>query len=149
MVDLQPLCTEGQGFKEYPDRKPYNLKQMNIPMGLGVKFNISNTVKIRTEFLYRKLFTDYLDDVSDKYAPKALLEQNFGPRSVSLAYRGNLIPGGNALYPDEGTPRGNPANKDVYYFFGAHLKFRFNLIIGAIDDRKVDFDGVRYDCPKW
>lgn len=33
--DLQPLRTEGQGFKEYPSRKPYALKQLNIPMGGG------------------------------------------------------------------------------------------------------------------
>jgi hypothetical protein len=27
-VDLQPLSTEGQGFAEYPDRKPYKLNQI-------------------------------------------------------------------------------------------------------------------------
>ena len=31
-IDLQPLSTEGQGFKEYPDRKKYNLHQIVIPI---------------------------------------------------------------------------------------------------------------------
>ncbi|RYD73305.1 MAG: hypothetical protein EOP53_20330, partial [Sphingobacteriales bacterium] len=37
-VDLQPLRTEGQGFAEYPDRKPYKLNGIAIPVGAGVKY---------------------------------------------------------------------------------------------------------------
>ena len=40
-VDLQPLSTEGQGFAEYPDRKPYKLNQINIPIGIGVKYEFN------------------------------------------------------------------------------------------------------------
>jgi hypothetical protein len=44
-VFLKPLSTEGQGLEEYPDRKPYKLTQFAIPLGVGVKFRISeNTV---------------------------------------------------------------------------------------------------------
>ena len=34
-VELKPFRLEGQGMAEYPDRKPYNLTQMMIPMGGG------------------------------------------------------------------------------------------------------------------
>jgi hypothetical protein len=40
-VDLQPLSTEGQGFAEYPDRPVYKLKQTNIPLGIGLKYELS------------------------------------------------------------------------------------------------------------
>jgi len=37
-VDLAPLHLEGQGFKEYPTRKPYKLTQFYIPLNVGVKY---------------------------------------------------------------------------------------------------------------
>ena len=40
-VDLHPLRLEGQGMSEYPDRKPYNLTQINIPIGVGFKYYLS------------------------------------------------------------------------------------------------------------
>lgn len=64
---LQPLHTEGQGFKEYPDRKPYSLNQINIAAGLGVKYEINSFLNARLELVHRILSTDYLDDVSTTY----------------------------------------------------------------------------------
>ena len=35
---LSPTSAYGRsGFKEYPDRVPYQLSQINIPAGLGVQ----------------------------------------------------------------------------------------------------------------
>ncbi|RZJ77291.1 MAG: hypothetical protein EOO20_29000, partial [Chryseobacterium sp.] len=62
--ELQPLSTEGQGFAVYPDKQKYSLTQMNIPMGFGLKYALSEKINIGTELLYRKTFTDYIDDVS-------------------------------------------------------------------------------------
>ena len=39
---LQPLHTEGQGFAEYPDRKTYQLTQLNFIAGFGVKYEINS-----------------------------------------------------------------------------------------------------------
>ena len=64
-VFLQPLSTEGQGI--YPDKKPYSLWQPTIPFGGGFKFAISENLRIGFEIGLRKLFTDYLDDVSTSY----------------------------------------------------------------------------------
>src|SRR6266850_796027 len=41
---LKPLHTEGQGFPEFPDRKDYKLTQVNIPMGIGIKYFASESV---------------------------------------------------------------------------------------------------------
>lgn len=57
-VDLQPLHTEGQGFKEYPDRKIYQLNQVNFPVGFGAKYEASALLNLRLEFAWRILKTD-------------------------------------------------------------------------------------------
>ena len=64
-VFLKPLSTEGQGI--YPNKKPYSLWQPTIPLGGGVKFAITDNLRIGIEFGLRKTFTDYLDDVSTSY----------------------------------------------------------------------------------
>ena len=61
---LQPLRTEGQGFREYPDRTPYKLTQINISAGAGLKYEINSVFNARLEFNHRILSTEYLDDVS-------------------------------------------------------------------------------------
>jgi hypothetical protein len=68
-IDLQPLHTEGQGLVETGTNN-YALQQLNIPMGAGVKYELSPLINLRGELVYRKTFTDYLDDLSDKYADK-------------------------------------------------------------------------------
>ena len=65
--DLQSLHTEGEGFEEYPNRKNYALTQVNIPMGFGLKYFLSDRVNLSLEVLHRKTFTDYMDDVSTEY----------------------------------------------------------------------------------
>jgi len=66
-VALQPLATEGQGNPNLPNRTAYELTQLSIPMGLGVKFAIHSHLNIGFEIGFRKTFTDYLDDVSLSY----------------------------------------------------------------------------------
>lgn len=70
-VNLHDIGTEGQNFAsgKYADRK-YNLTQLNLQFGGGVKFIMSETFSICVEANYRRLFTDYLDNVSaPKYIP--------------------------------------------------------------------------------
>ncbi len=61
-IDLQPLGTEGQGLPGYA--APYELSQFAIPIGGGFKLNLNKNVVLGFELGARKLFTDYLDDVS-------------------------------------------------------------------------------------
>lgn len=118
---LKPLSTEGEGF--VANKKPYNLTQLSIPFGGGVKFALSDNVRLGVEVGMRKLFTDYLDDVSTTYADQNLLLQNRGPKAVELAYRGDELKNGSA-YPAAGTQRGGAKIKDWYYFTGITASFR-------------------------
>ena len=121
---LRPLSTEGEGLAAYPDKKPYNTKQFAIPFGGGLKFALSDRVQLSIEVGLRKLFTDYLDDVSTTYADSALLSAARGPRAVEFAYRGSELHGA-PNYPVAGSQRGNPKNKDWYYTTGIHLSYLF------------------------
>lgn len=119
-VFLQPLSTEGQGLAAYPDRKEYKLTQFAIPFGGGLKFKLSDDLQIGIEIGIRKLFTDYLDDVSSTYVDQNILLSAKGAKAVELAFRGNEI-NPNAVYPTSGEQRGNPKSKDYYYFSGLRV----------------------------
>jgi hypothetical protein len=117
---LQPLSTEGQGF--YQDRQPYKLTQLAIPFGGGVKLALSENIRVGIEFGMRKLFTDYLDDVSTTYVDPNLLVTNRGPKTLELAYRGNELK--NAVPYPTADNRGNAKIKDWYYFTGITTSIR-------------------------
>ncbi len=119
---LHPLRLEGQGFSEYPDKKPYRLTQINVPVGIGVKYEVSPLVNARLEVVHRILFTDYLDDVSTTYINPALFTNYLLPRQAAIATqlhsrRGEIQPG---YTPHEGQQRGNSNNNDA--FFSLQLK---------------------------
>lgn len=118
---LRPLSTEGQGF--VAGRKPYKLTQFAIPFGGGIKYALTENIKIGAEVGMRKLFTDYLDDVSTTYVDPNELLANRGPKAVELAYRGAEIDKGQT-YPTVLTKRGEPRNKDWYYFTGITISYR-------------------------
>jgi opacity protein-like surface antigen len=124
-VFLRPLSTEGQGLAAYPDRKNYSLTQFAVPFGGGIKLQISDNLQLAAEVGIRKLFTDYLDDVSTNYVDFATLLAAKGEQAVALAYRGDELAGAPA-YPAEGAQRGSPKTKDWYYFSGLRLSARLN-----------------------
>jgi opacity protein-like surface antigen len=119
---LKPLSTEGQGFLE--NRPYYKINQVSIPFGGGVKFALNDNVRLGFEVGMRKLFTDYLDDVSTTYADKDLLLLNRGPKAVELAFRGDELKNGATAYPAAGSQRGGAKVKDWYYFTGLTASFR-------------------------
>ncbi len=118
---LQPLGTEGQGF--VPGRKKYALTQMAIPFGGGIKFALNDNVRIRFEVGLRRLFTDYLDDVSTTYADELELLINNGQQAVDLAFRAYEVKPALS-YPAADSKRGNPKSKDWYYFTGIGVSLR-------------------------
>jgi hypothetical protein len=142
-VYLRPLSTEGEGLKEYPGRKPYSLTQLAIPFGGGIKFRISDKVTLAYEIGLRKLFTDYLDDVSGTYVSDSALLAAKGPQAVQMAYRGGELKGGRP-YPPDGTVRGNPKHQDWYYMSGLRVTIALNTARMALHRRSK---GV-LDCPK-
>lgn len=124
-VDLQPLRTEGQGFTEYPESKPYKLSAVSIPVGGGVKYELSSLVNVRAEFIYRATNSDYIDDVSRNYVDENLFPKYLAGARLNNALqlhdrqRGEYLP-----QSDPGKKRGNPKDKDNY--------FSFNVKIGIV-----------------
>jgi hypothetical protein len=146
-VYLQQLSTEGQGLPGY-SQKPYALTQLALPFGGGIKFNISDKIRVAGEVGLRKLFTDYLDDVSGNYADPNDLLTNRGQQSVDLSYREDELPFGDPNYPAKGITRGSPKYKDYYYFTGIHLTF----LLPDGEGRQNSYSGKRsrnkmYGCP--
>jgi hypothetical protein len=132
-VYLVGLGTEGQGLPQYPDRKPYKKTQMNIPVGGGFKFALSNDVHFGLEYGLRILFTDYLDDVSKTYVDEEVLLNARGPAAVALAFRGDELSENPAPYPGDQAMRGTNTRKDLYYYGVARLSIQmrwFNNFIG-------------------
>lgn len=119
---LQPQGTEGQGLAAYPDRTPYKLTQLEMPFGLGFKFQVNEKISLGLEFRYHYIDTDYLDDVSMAYPDKTILAAK-DPNLPLLTYRGDELPGG-ASYPKGTLSRGNPNNRDSYYTTQIKVAFR-------------------------
>jgi hypothetical protein len=119
---LHPLRTEGQGFAEYPDREPYKLTQINIPVGIGVKYEINDHLNARFEIVHRFLFTDYLDDVSQEgYVDPSLFYNYLTPAQAAIAER--LSNRSGAPFTDR--RRGN--SKDNDSFFSIQLKIGVSI----------------------
>lgn len=111
-VPLQPLRTEGE-------KKKYHLWQMSIPFGIGIKLNVSKRIGIGFEWGPRKTFTDYLDDVSGTYPD---LTKNPPNGSLGALYSNRSRYNGDVT----NMQRGNPRNKDWYFFYGLTLNIKLN-----------------------
>ena len=126
-IDLQPLRTEGQGFAQYPDRKPYKLKQLNFPLGIGIKYKVTPLYNVSIECVSRLLNTDYLDDVSTEYIDQALFSQYLSGAQLTNALL--LNDRQSELDPSHttnvGWQRGNPANKDSYFTINLKMSLVF------------------------
>lgn len=126
-VDLRPLHTEGEGFVEYPGRKVYALTQINIPMGVGIKYYITEDINIAFEIVHRKTFTDYIDDVSTTYVDPSLFSKYLSPAqaqmATEMANKSSLKYTPNSGY-NPGSKRGDPSQKDAYFTAGFKLGIR-------------------------
>ena len=146
---LRPLHTEGEGFPEYPDRKEYSLTQINIPMGAGFKYYISDRVTISLELLLRKSLTDYIDDVSTNYIDPNLFDKYLSPQDAIIARKIsdkiNPIVSPSVTRNSPGIQRGNPNQNDSY--FTTFLKFGIRL--GPIFENTYSRNAAMHTrCPK-
>ena len=115
-VYLQELGTEGQETPAFPERKKYSLVQFAIPMGGGLKFSIGKSANIILAYGIRKLFTDYLDDVSTTYPGSAVM-QPYGQLAQEMS-----DPTGTHIRDQQ---RGDSQNNDWYSFFGITISIKF------------------------
>ena len=134
-VFLHDVGTEGQylGLPGYP--QPYNKTQLNIPIGLGIRYEVSEDLSVGLEICFRKLFTDYLDDVSTKYVdwskvtPSAYYTAN-NNYYLNLAQRLGYRPVDPAKY-GLGNPRGNPNKNDAFYTIQLTASFRIDNVFSG------------------
>lgn len=128
-VKTAPLRLEGQGFAQYPDSKPYKLTQKNVLAGFGFKYYIKENAYIGFEILHRKLFTDYVDDVSHNYYVDPItFDQNLSAadavKARRLYYRGIYSFPASRPY-EEFAERGDPKENDAY--FSSILRFGWRI----------------------
>ncbi len=128
---LQPLGTEGQGSSNYPDREKYGLWSWEIPMELGVKYNLNESWNVFLSASYRLTGTDYLDDVSKTYAGAAA----FNPTGTTTEQAAYHLQDRSGVYGvpigKKGRARGNSTNKDQYMLLQVGISYLF----------------TRYRCP--
>lgn len=113
---LAPLHTEGQG--SIPGRKPYLPINACLPFGIGIKWNPWKGATLMLEWGMRMTFTDYLDDVSTRYADPSIVSIG-GKDAVILADQSI-----NVTVNNTDRQRGFAKNNDWYSYLGLYLTFR-------------------------
>ncbi len=142
-IELQPLGTEGQGNPGFD--APYSRVAFAVPGGGGIKFNLGDIWTVGIEVGARKLFHDYLDDVSGTYAGYEILAA--GPGGETAALVANRTHEGTDINPAAipgGQTRGNANFNDWYYFSMATLTYHISNGNGR---RGSNRGGM--GCPKW
>lgn len=120
-VALQALGTEGQGRNE-----EYSLTNPVLAYGAGFKVALNYAWSVNIELSARRLFTDYLDDVSTLYADPQDLEELRGPLAVQLADRSWEI--AEAPIGEIGRQRGDPLSNDAYAILGISVVYHIGGI---------------------
>ncbi len=121
--ELRPLGTEGQDLGS-----EYGRISGALTIGAGFKWDYNRDVSFNIEFSTRKLFTDYVDDVSTVYADNNSIKSRRGNIAAALADRSLKEGIGIA-----GRQRGNSRDNDTYLFFG----FAVMQYFGGIECPKI------------
>jgi Domain of unknown function (DUF6089) len=150
-VDLHGLRTEGQGMPNHPDRKVYNLTQVNVPYGVGVKYFINETFNLSFEVVNRLTFTDYIDDVSTRYIDPQDFYNYFGANSpkaamaAQMSNKSDVVTGNlNRSGYSAGDQRGNATNNDAYYATTMKLGIKLGSVKNSISLRHTRCPIVRF-----
>ena len=128
--ELRPLGTEGQ-FKG----EEYYTVTGGWIYGAGFKIDLSYEWSLNIELSARRLFSDYLDDVSSVYPDADNVEDlrgefatRFIDRSGELyATNPDFFTRNGLEFPigEEGRQRGNADDKDTYAYFGIGIYYYF------------------------
>lgn len=123
-VDLHSQNTEQLDPKDH-----YKLFQLSVPFGVGVKYAPHKNIVLGFETVWRKTFTDYLDDVSTVYPdlhdpnnPIPVQARQLSDRSWEVSETGTILSQG-------GDMRGDPNLKDWYFQAAFTISYRFTPIV--------------------
>lgn len=133
-TNLHDWKTEGQGFtSELGQKPPYNRLHIGIPMGLGWRWGITKNITLSAEFSYYKFVTDYLDDVSERYATYEEIAANYpnDPTKQELAkYISDPTgKGTNGYVGVQTSRRGNHVKTDGYTYISLEVAYKFDLFV--------------------
>jgi len=117
IADLRPLGTEGQFQGE-----EYYTTSGALAFGAGLKVSLNYEWSINVELSARRMFTDYLDDVSGVYPDQNDLENFRGPLAVALSDRSLPTP---EQIGETGRQRGNNQSKDALAFLTVGIVYYF------------------------
>ncbi|MEB2340373.1 MAG: DUF6089 family protein [Flavobacteriia bacterium] len=117
--DLQPLGTEGQTIG---GGEGYNINQIGIPFGAGIKVALGTRIDVQLEWGLRRTYTDYIDDVGGVYFDNAALAEQAGPLTALLADRSVLRTSGI----NTGRSRGDTQTRDWYHYTGLSISLLLN-----------------------
>lgn len=119
--DLRSFGTEGQFRGE-----EYGTVSGGLNYGVGFKVDLSYRWSINIELNSRKLFTDYIDDVSGVYPDFDDLEGLRGETAVLLSDRS--VGDEGVSIAEEGRQRGNGRKNDNYTTLGVGLVYYFGSL---------------------
>lgn len=118
---LRPLGTEGQD-----QGQEYSPFQVALAYGFGVKFDLSYEWSVNVELSARRLFTDYLDDVSTAYPDLATLAVQRGDLAARLSDRSGEI--NEIAIGQLDRQRGNKEDKDSFNFLSIGLVYYIGFL---------------------
>ncbi len=128
-TDLRSWMTEGQGKgTEASQPKQYSNLNVGFPLGGGVRYSYSKFLTFSMEANWYYFLTDYLDDVSGRYATYDELKHSFpDQKSYELAkYISDPTGvGTNGFIGPATSVRGNPNRKDSFTFVSLEIAYKF------------------------
>lgn len=132
---LRPLQTEGK-------QNAYDEIALVVPLGVGADFTVNRKLRFGMEIGYRFSTTDYLDDVSTRYAKDEDLP--FAESFIFANRSDEAFRRGDADLPDRGhygpnSIRGNPDNNDGYLMVQLSCSY---VIKGANDFSKPRYNSI-------
>lgn len=142
--ELQPLRTEGQGTSAFPDRQPYALTQVAIPLEIGIKFHTSQRTTLALTGGFRYTFTDYLDDASRTYVDADVIINEVGEVAYALSNRTWATNGGEPTERGNNSMRAGADSKDYYGWIGMNFSIYLSREYRYVANRK---SGI--SCPKF
>ncbi len=148
-VKLRPLETEGE---------QYSSLQIAIPLTIGADIYLNNNLSAGIEFGIRKLFFDYIDDVSGTYRsldsfddplarimsdrsaePNAVLSgdpRNVGTLITARDFGGTTYSSiGTIGAGQDGAVRGNPDSNDLYFV----TQLKITYLLQPVSGRRAKF----------
>ncbi len=120
-VNLAPLQTEGEKYSQITPA---------IPLGIGAHFTFNRKWRLGAELGYRFTFTDYLDDVHDRYMTDEQLATINDEVRLEMQNRSDqdFIDANPQIFGEgyrmgDGGIRGGPDVNDAYFFGTVNVGF--------------------------